>query len=223
MQPESLARRTPLRALPVFDVDGPYGEANYQPAANTYAISQTEYDPFGLRRILEILADADVLATFCWVGKEAQDRPERPPAAAQGMKSPCTPGITATITTMTAAEQREDMLRTSDALFAITGERPVRAQNGRLALHGRHPRHLPGDRTALGDGYPRGDLPFLTQPDAARSARATAPFLALGRLLFFVDKMMTPKQTFEFWRDDLDVIRAEGSLMSPYHASVRLG
>jgi peptidoglycan/xylan/chitin deacetylase (PgdA/CDA1 family) len=59
-----------------FDVDGPYGEANYQPASNTYAISQTEYDPFGTRRILEILADADVPATFCWVGKEAQDRPE---------------------------------------------------------------------------------------------------------------------------------------------------
>ena len=82
-----------------FDVDGPYGEANYQPAANTYAISQTEYDPFGLRRILDILADADVPATFCWVGKEAQERPDAVrQAAARVMRSPCTRGTTATTT-----------------------------------------------------------------------------------------------------------------------------
>jgi hypothetical protein len=31
---------------------------------------------------------------------------------------------------------------------------------------------------------------------------------------FFVDRMVTPQAAFEFWRDDLDVIRAEGSLMS---------
>src|SRR3954462_9292207 len=65
-----------------FDVDGPYGEQNYQPASNVYAISQTEYEPFGVRRILGILADVDALATFCWVGQEAEDRPELVIAAA---------------------------------------------------------------------------------------------------------------------------------------------
>jgi peptidoglycan-N-acetylglucosamine deacetylase len=61
---------------------------------------------------------------------------------------------------------------------------------------------------------PRGDLPFLMRPDASRDPLVQLPPSAhWDDYSFFVDKMMTPGQTFEFWRDDLDVIRAEGSLM----------
>jgi peptidoglycan/xylan/chitin deacetylase (PgdA/CDA1 family) len=199
-----------------FDVDGPYGEANYQPAANTYAISQTEYDPFGLRRILEILADADVPATFCWVGKEAQERPDAVrQAAASGHEIALHSWDHRYYHTMTAAEQRHDMQRTSDALFAITGERPTghKTAGWRYTADTHAICQKIGLRWAM--DIPRGDLPFLMQPDAALPPLVQLPPSShWDDYSFFVDKMMTPTQTFEFWRDDLDVIRAEGSLMS---------
>src|SRR5688572_29965002 len=93
-----------------FDVDRPYGERNYQPATNGYAISQTEYDPFGLRRILGILADADVPATFCWVGAEATDRPELVRAAVdQGHEIALHSWDHRYYHEMTPSEQRADM------------------------------------------------------------------------------------------------------------------
>ena len=105
-----------------FDVDGPYGERNYQPADGIYAISQTEYEPTGLHRILGILADVDVRATFCWVGREAQDRPELVLAAqSAGHEIALHTWDHRYYTGLSAIEQREDMLRTAAILHEITG------------------------------------------------------------------------------------------------------
>ena len=61
---------------------------------------------------------------------------------------------------------------------------------------------------------PRGDLPFIERPDPAGDPLVQLPPAAQwDDYNFFVDKMLTPNQAYEFWRDDLDVIRAEGSLM----------
>lgn len=199
-----------------FDVDGPYGERNYQPATNGYAISQTEYDPYGLHRILGILADTDVPATFCWVGKEAVDRPELVRAAvAQGHEIALHTWDHRYYHELTAAEQRDDMIRTSDALFDLTGQRPV----GHKTAGWRYTAETHEVCQALGLRWvmdiPRGDLPFLLQPDQTRAPLVQLPPSAhWDDYSFFVDKMMTPTQTFDFWRDDLDVIRSEGSLMS---------
>jgi peptidoglycan-N-acetylglucosamine deacetylase len=198
-----------------FDVDGPFGEQNYQPATNTYAISQTEYDPFGLRRILDILADADITATFCWVGKEAAERPTLVQAAAdQGHEIALHSWDHRYYHEMTAAEQLTDMTRTSNALFEITGRRPVghKTAGWRYTADTHRVCQELGLKWAM--DIPRGDLPFLMQPDASRDPLVQLPPSAhWDDYSFFVDKMMTPGQTFEFWRDDLDVIRAEGSLM----------
>jgi len=198
-----------------FDVDGPYGEANYQPSSNTYALSQTEYDPFGTRRILGILADADVMATFCWVGKEAQDRPEIVQlAAGHGHEIALHSWDHRYYCEMTADQQREDMLRTSDVLFAITGHRPV----GHKTAGWRYTADTHRICQELGliwaMDIPRGDLPFIERPDSAGDPLVQLPPAAQwDDYNFFVDKMLTPNQAYEFWRDDLDVIRAEGSLM----------
>ena len=40
-----------------------------------YWISQTAYDPTGTVRLLELLADFGVAATFCWVGQVAEEQP----------------------------------------------------------------------------------------------------------------------------------------------------
>jgi peptidoglycan/xylan/chitin deacetylase (PgdA/CDA1 family) len=199
-----------------FDIDGPYGEANYQPPTNMYAISQTEYDPFGTRRILGILADADVPATFCWVGKEAQERPETVQlAASQGHEIALHSWDHRYYHVMTAGEEREDMMRTSDTLAGVTGTQPV----GHKTAGWRYTADTHAICQELGLRWtmdiPRGDLPFLMAPDPEKPPLVNLPPSAhWDDYSFFVDKMMTPGQAFDFWRDDLDVIRAEGSLMS---------
>ena len=57
-----------------IDVDGRYGETNFRPD-DMYWISQTAYDPRGTERLLAVLADRETLATFCWVGRAAEDHP----------------------------------------------------------------------------------------------------------------------------------------------------
>jgi len=199
-----------------FDVDGPFGEANYQPPANTYAISQTEYDPFGVRRIFRILADADVSATFCWVGKEAQERPELVESAAgQGHEIALHSWDHRYYHDLSADEQRSDMVRTSETLAGITGTKPV----GHKTAGWRYTADTHAICQELGLRWvmdiPRGDAPSLLAPDPAKPPVVNLPPSAhWDDYSFFVDKMLTPAQAFDFWRDDLDVIRAEGSLMS---------
>src|SRR5688572_24923501 len=105
-----------------FDVDGPYGERNYQPATNAYAISQTEYEPFGVDRILGILSDVDISATFCWVGQEAEDRPDFVRRAFDaGHEIALHTWDHRYYLSMSRDEQRADMERTSETLSEITG------------------------------------------------------------------------------------------------------
>lgn len=198
-----------------FDVDGPYGEANYQPSTNGYALSQTEYDQHGARRILEILADSDVQATFCWVGQEAEDRPDLVLiAAAQGHEIALHSWDHRYYHELTADEQRADMRRTSDTLSRLIGHKPL----GHKSAGWRYTNdtHVicqeSGLRWAM--DIPRGDLPFLMRPNPALPPLVQLPPSShWDDYSFFVDKMMTPAQAFEFWREDLDVIRAEGSMM----------
>lgn len=56
-----------------IDVDGVYGEAYAAAAADVGWTSQTLYDPVGTERLLDILADAGVPATFCWVARAAEE------------------------------------------------------------------------------------------------------------------------------------------------------
>ena len=177
-----------------FDVDGPYGEQNYQPATNTYAISQTEYEPFGVRRIVNILADADVPATFCWVGREASERPELVRlAASHGHEIALHSWDHQYYHDMTAEEQRDDMLRTSEALAGVTGRRPVghKSPGWRYTKETHHMCQELGLLWAM--DIPRGDLPFLMKLDAAREPLVQLPPSShWDDYSFFVDKMLTP-------------------------------
>lgn len=199
-----------------IDVDGPYGERNYQPPTNTYAISQTEYDPFGVERLLNLLADSDVPATFCWVGQEALDRPDLVQlAAGQGHEIAAHTWDHRYYHTMTVEEQRIDIDRTVETLNAIAGTRPT----GHKTAGWRYTAETPELCQALGLTWvmdiPRGDLPFLMDLDRDLPPLVQLPPSAhWDDYSFFVDRMLTPASTFEFWREDLDVIRAEGSLMS---------
>ena len=199
-----------------FDVDGPYGERNYQPAANTYAISQTEYEPFGVRRILGILSDFDVSATFCWVGKEADDRPDL-------VREAFDAGHEIALHTwdhqyygqMSTAEQHDDLERTFATLHSITGTAPVGHKTGGWRYTDET--HLLCQEMGLqwAMDIPRGDQPFLMAPNPELPPLVHLPPSAMwDDYTFFVDRMVPPSAAYEFWHDDLDVLRTEGGLMS---------
>jgi peptidoglycan-N-acetylglucosamine deacetylase len=198
-----------------FDVDGHYGEANYRAADDTYWLSQTAYDPVGVTRILDLLADTAVPATFCWVGRAAEDRPdlvER--AVGEGHEIALHSWDHRYYNRMTDEEQRTDMLRTFETLSSIAKTTPT----GHKTAGWRFTEFTHRLAQEFGLDWvmdiPTGDLPELMQPDHQRPPLVQLPPSWLyDDYNFFVDRTQTPQQTFEAWRDDLDVIRTEGKLM----------
>ena len=108
-----------------IDVDGRYGETNFRPD-DMYWISQTAYDPRGTERLLAVLADRETLATFCWVGRAAEDHPLHVRAAvAAGHEIALHSWDHRAYNRMTPDEQRADMERSLEALKRISGTTPV--------------------------------------------------------------------------------------------------
>jgi peptidoglycan/xylan/chitin deacetylase (PgdA/CDA1 family) len=199
-----------------FDVDGPYGELNYRQPDDTYWISQTDYDPAGTRRILDLLADTGLQATFCWVGRAAEDHPDLVQrAVSDGHEVSIHSWDHRYYNRMTDAEQRADMERTLDTLSRISGTTPV----GHKTASWRYNDATHAIAQALGFTWvmdrPDGDLPRLLRPNPSGAPLVNLPPSWLwDDYSFFVDRLLTPDQTFSFWRDDLDTVRADGGLMS---------
>ncbi|MGH2561414.1 MAG: polysaccharide deacetylase family protein [Thermomicrobiales bacterium] len=197
-----------------FDVDGPYGEANYR-GDDQYWISQTAYDPAGTNRILNLLADTDVQATFCWVGRAAEDHPylvKR--AASEGHEIALHSWDHRYYNRLSEDEQRADMTRTFETLTRMTGV----AATGHKTASWRYDDATHAIAQEIGLMWvmdePGGDQPYLLQPDPARDPLVQLPPSWLwDDYTFFVDRLLTPDQTFACWRDDLDVLRDEGGVM----------
>src|SRR4051812_21211519 len=109
-----------------IDVDGSYGEGNFRPPDDTYWLSQTAYDPRGTERLLGILADRGLAATFCWGGRAAEDHPLLARAAvASGHEIALHSWEHRAYNRMTRDEQRADMERTQEILTRISGRAAV--------------------------------------------------------------------------------------------------
>lgn len=199
-----------------IDVDGPYGELNYRDPNDRYWISQTDYDPVGTRRLLDLLADTGIPGTFCWVGRAAEDHPdlvER--AAGDGHEIAIHSWDHRYYNLMSDTEQRADMERTRETLTRIAGTTPV----GHKTASWRFNDATHAIAQVLGLSWvmdrPDGDLPSMLQPDPNLAPVINLPPSWLwDDYTFYVDRLATPDQTFQFWRDDLDTLRDEGGLMS---------
>jgi peptidoglycan/xylan/chitin deacetylase (PgdA/CDA1 family) len=198
-----------------IDVDGRYGEANYRSPDDTYWISQTAYDATGTVRFLELLADFGVEATFCWVGRVAEEQPvllRR--CVAEGHEIALHTWDHRSYNRLGRDEQREDMRKTYDTLHRLGGMEPAGHKTGGW----RYDEHTFALAQELGLTWvmdePGGDLPYFVQPDGERPPVVQLPPSRLwDDYAFFVDQTVTPQAAFEFWRDDLDVLRDEGGLM----------
>jgi peptidoglycan/xylan/chitin deacetylase (PgdA/CDA1 family) len=198
-----------------IDVDGVYGEANYRAPDDVYWISQTAYDPTGTSRLLGLLADSGVPATFCWVGRAAEDRPDLVvQAVADGHEIALHTWDHRYYTGMTPDEQRADMERTRETLTRISGTTPV----GHKSAGWRYTPETNRIAQELGLLWvmdePGGDLPYLLRPDPALPPLVQLPPSRwFDDYTYFVDQAASAGHAFEAWRDDLDVLRAEGGLM----------
>jgi len=197
-----------------IDVDGRYGEAQSR-TPDAFWIHQTAYDPTGIDRLLGILADADVRGSFCWVGKVAEERPDDVRrAVAAGHEIACHSWDHRPYNSLSRDEQRIDIERTRETLTTIAGIAPV----GHKTPGWRYDDETFGLLQELGFEWamdePGGDLPYLHHPNPQRNPLVQLPpSWTYDDYPFFVDRLLTPQQTFEFWREDLDVLRAEGKLM----------
>jgi peptidoglycan-N-acetylglucosamine deacetylase len=198
-----------------IDVDGRYGEAQFRGELETYWVSQTAYDPRGTARLLDLLADADVRATLCWVGRAAEERPDLVQrAVAGGHEIALHSWDHRPYNRMSADEQRLDMRRTLATLERIAGTRPT----GHKTASWRYDETTHAIAQELGLTWvmdvPAGDLPELIRPDPALPPLVSLPpSRHHDDYTFFVDHSVTPQATFEFWREDLEQLRAEGGLM----------
>ncbi len=202
-----------------IDVDGRYGEANYRPADDTYWLSQTAYDPTGVERLLRLLAEVGVAATFCWVGRAAEDRPDLVRrAVAEGHEIALHSWDHRAYNRLSDDEQRADMERTREALTAIAGVAPV----GHKSAGWRFNPFTHALAQELGLLWvmdePGGDLPYLDRAGSGRSPLVQLPPSRwFDDYTYFVDHVLTPQQAYEAWREDLDVLRSEGGLMCLTH------
>ncbi len=199
-----------------IDVDGPYGHINANGPDDYFWRGQTAYDlAAGTPRLLDLLKDRGIAATFCWVGRCVEDRPDLVERAERdGHESSIHSWDHRYYTPMSDDEQRADMQRTFDAIVAVTGRHPTGHKT---------PAWRYNDRTIaiaqqLGLTWRMdvagGDLPWVVRPDASLAPVVELPPSRFyDDYTYFIEQTVTPRATAEFWCEDLDVLRDEGKLL----------
>ncbi|MEX2425609.1 MAG: polysaccharide deacetylase family protein [Thermomicrobiaceae bacterium] len=199
-----------------FDIDGEYGVINRYGADDWYWRSQATYDlETGIWRVLDILEDLDLQSTFCWVGRCAEDRPDAVQAAHQAGHESSTHGWDHRYyRDMTRDEQREDIQRTADAIASITGERPVGHKSPSWRFNEETVPALQELGFLWNMDIASRDLPYLHESGPDNYPLVQLPPSRLWEdYAFFVDQVVPPDDAYNSWREDIDVIRAEGKLM----------
>jgi peptidoglycan/xylan/chitin deacetylase (PgdA/CDA1 family) len=199
-----------------FDVDGEYGVINRHGPDDWYWRSQSRYDlEAGVWRVLDILADFDVQGTFCWVGRCVEDRPDAVRAARDAGHESASHGWDHRYyRDMSRDEQRADLERTRETIALVTGETPV----GHKSASWRFNQDTLPVLQELGFRWNMDiasrDLPYLERPDSEREPIVQLPPSRLwDDYSYFVDPIVPPDHAYQMWREDIDVLRAEGKLM----------
>jgi len=197
-----------------FDVDGPYVmRAVY--GEESYYLTQGEYDTrAGSLRILDILRKKDVKATFCVVGRIAEDVPDLVAAIKKDGHEIAAHGYDHTpYYKLSRSREKQDILKTIRALQQVTGEKPVGH---------RTPEWNPSSNTLtlLGEiggflwnsDYLNDDLPYWV-PTGSESHLVEIPTAAsLDDWPLIIDGGMSPAQVAEVWKQEFDVLHEEGKL-----------
>lgn len=199
-----------------IDVDGEYGVINRYGENDWYWRSQARYDlDAGVWRLLDILADFDVQGTFCWVGRCVEDRPDALRAVAEAGHESATHGWDHRyFRDMSSEEQREVLKRTRSIIAEITGANPVGHKSPAWRFNEETVPVLQELGFQWNMDMASQDLPFIERPDPAMDPVIQLPPSRLwDDYSYFVDPIGSPDNAYNMWRDDIDVLRAEGKLM----------
>lgn len=116
---------------------------------------------------------------------------------------------------MSPGEQRADIQRTARAIADVAGAAPVGHKSPSWRFSDATVPVLQDLGFQWNMDLACGDLPLLQQPDPAKPAIIQLPPSRLwDDYSYFVDPIQPPDNAYAMWRDDIDVIRAEGKLMS---------
>lgn len=199
-----------------IDVDGDYGVVAAHGEADWYWRSQARYDlDAGLTRLLDLLADYEIKATFCWVGLAAEERPDAVRAVAEAGHEIATHGWDhRPYNRLSRAEQRDDLIRTREVLSDLTGKVPVGHKSPFWQCSSDTVPLLQELGFQWNMDLALGDLPVLQAPDPNRPPIVQLPPSRWwDDYPFFIEQTQLPDTVAAFWREDLEVIRAEGKLM----------
>ncbi len=199
-----------------IDVDGIYGEGNHRGYDNSFWISQAEYDlEAGIWRLFDLLADRGIKASFCWVGRCVEDRPDAIlRAQADGHENAIHSWDHRYYGDMAAAEQLRDATSVLNKIEEVTGVRPVGHKTASWNFNDSTPEVVQDLGLLWRMDVARQDLPWIERPDPEKPPVVQLPPSRFyDDYTYFVDQTVNPRHTAEFWRDDLDVLRAEGKLM----------
>jgi len=210
-----------------FDVTAPNWEAYGVSDDDRYLLAQTAYEPAGLARILDLLADLSVQATFCWDGQAARLHSalvQR--AVAEGHEIALRSSGRQSDEQLSVEDVRQGMREVFDTLTGLGEATPTgyKTAGGRVMSTTYAAAQELGLTWVMGE--PVGDLPVLQRPGSPPSLVAHSepdperpPLVHLPCSWFnddctlFVRRFLTPNQVYEVWREEFDVIRAEGKLM----------
>ncbi|MCS7257244.1 MAG: polysaccharide deacetylase family protein [Thermomicrobium sp.] len=199
-----------------IDVDGEYGVIAEHGEDDWYWRGQAKYDlEAGLWRLLELLDDYDIKATFCWVGLAAEERPDALRAVVERGHEIATHGWDHRVySRMSRSEQQEDLIRTRETIAELAGVTPV----GHKSPFWRPTAETVALLQELGFQWNMdlalGDLPVAMRPDPTRHpVIQLPPSRWWDDYPFFIEQSLPPRLVAEFWREDFEIIRAEGKLM----------
>jgi peptidoglycan/xylan/chitin deacetylase (PgdA/CDA1 family) len=187
------------------DVSEPAGDDELAPL-----VPESWYERAGADRLLRVLADTGVSATFTWsrpgpisfdLIEHVQDDGHEVAARARDDRVP-------------AADWAADLTATRRALAARTGSEITgcRAVGQAARAEFRHVVRELGFHWLI-------DQPYSDLPIALRSETETPPLVHLPTSRWFDDRRLflnqslSARQAFEVWRDDLDTLRDEGGLL----------
>jgi peptidoglycan/xylan/chitin deacetylase (PgdA/CDA1 family) len=199
-----------------IDIDGSFAERNYRDASDSYWISQPEYERTGLRRLLNLLADFDLQASFCWVGRCAEEMPDLVQDVVAGGHELALHGWDHRyLNRMEADEQLDDFLRTRETIERVAGVTPV----GHKSPGWRFDETTHRIAQEIGLEWimdiPRGDLPsFVSETSVKPSLVNLPPSFLWADYHWYVDNVASPNHVAGAWQEDLDQLRDEGGLMT---------
>lgn len=199
-----------------FDVDDEFVMRVIYGDSQSYYVSQGGYDTrAGSWRVLRILDQFRTPATFCVVGRVAEDHPELVRAMVEAHHEVAAHGYDHTPYYKLSMElERIDIEKTLQAITTAGAKRPVGH---------RTPEWNPSPHTIRllneiggfiwNSDYLNDDLPYELDEAGKRTGIIELPVASqLDDWPIFYEMGLTPKEAFEFWRAEFDVLYEEGKL-----------